>query len=194
VTARRRRSRGRTRSSGRQGLWVRHETFEPTDVVTGPKYTEDAVIFPDLWQREVQNLVNPKKGAGGALMMRAFGSVMWEIRQRDFVNTIQTPNYEVLIFAASTEEPAATQASDFLSNLESQRILFYEMTGGNYSQIVANNAGGATRWYGMLKFDIKVKARLSGQDIVLSTRCSETETVDVSIDVRAQFSAYLTTP
>lgn len=192
--ARRSRRSSRVRKAGRQGLWVRHETFTPSTVVTAPKYTEDAVIFPDLWEREIQDLTNPKRGAGGPLMKRAFGSVSWEIKQADDVSTINAPNFEVLIFGASTEEGPATAASQFVVNLENQRILHYKMVGPNTSLNVFNNPGGRTRWYGMLTFDIKVNARLAGQDIVFSTRCSESETADVAINVRAQFSAYLTTP
>ncbi len=192
--ARRSRRRGFARRQGRQGLWIRHETFTPSEVVTAPLYTEDAVVFPSLWERELQDLSNPKRGAGGALLKRAFGSVSWEIRQADTANTIAAPNFEILVFAASTEEPAAASAGEFTANLENQRVLHYKMMGPNTSIIVANATNSATRWYGTMDFDIKVAARLAGQDIVLTTRCSETETVDVGINVRAQFSAYLTTP
>ncbi len=192
--ARRRRKGGRTKGSGRQGLWVRHETFIPNNVVTAPLYTEDAVIFPQLWEREQLDLTNPKKGPGGPLLKRAFGSVMWEIRQADDVSTINAPFFEVLVFAASTEEPQATVAADFVANLERQRVLHYSATGIDSTLIVANDAAGATRWYGTIHFDIKVAARLSGQDIVISSRCSETETASVNISARVQFSAYLTTP
>ncbi len=191
---RRRRNRGRTAKSGRQGLWVRHESFVPNTIVTAPMYTEDAVIFPQLWEREQLDLTNPKKGPGGPLLKRCFGTVTWEIRQATDVNTILAPFFEVLVFAASTEEPPATAAADFVANLERQRVLHYSMAGPNVFGFVANDPAGGTRWYGSMPFDIKVAARLSGQDIVISTRCSESETVDVRIAPRVQFSAYLTTP
>ncbi len=190
----RRKSFRRSTRMGRQGLWVRHEAFTPSNVVTAPLYTEDAVIFPSLWERELQDLTNPKRGRGGALLKRAFGSVTWEIRQSDAANTIISPFFEVLVFAASTEEPAATAAADFAANLENQRVLHYSLQGIQASQRVTNAATQLTRWYGTIHFDIKVAARLAGQDIVLSTRCSETETVEVGIGARATFSAYLTTP
>lgn len=192
--ARRRRSRGFTKRQGRQGLWVRHETFTPTDVVTAPKYTEDAVVFPQIWEREQLDLTNPKKGAGGPLLKRAFGSVSWEIRQADTAATVNSPNFEILVFAASTEEPAASAAADFAANLERQRVLHYSMMGPVATILVANDTGDATRWYGNMAFDIKVAARLAGQDIVISTRCAESETANVTIGVRVQFSAYVTTP
>ncbi len=181
--------------AGRQGMWIRHETFEPSDVVTAPLYTEDAVVFPELWERDQDTaLTNPKRGPGGPLLKRAFGSATWSIRQADDVSQIFIPTFEVLIFAASTEEPAASDAADFAANLERQRVLHYSMSGPDTIIIVANVAGAATRWYATMNFDIKVAARLAGQDIVISTRCSETETVDVTISARIQFSAYITTP
>lgn len=192
--ARRRRSRAIMRKQGRQGLWVRHETFVPSDVVTAPKYTEDAVVFPQLWEREQLDLTNPKRGPGGPLMKRAFGAVVWEIRQSDTADTVLAPNFEILIFAASTEEPAAVNAADFTANLERQRVLHYSVAGPDTTIIVANSTGSRTRWYATMSFDIKVSARLANQDIVLSTRCAESETSDVSIPVRAQFTAYITTP
>ncbi len=194
--ARRRRTGRRVvaRGDGRQGLWVRHETFTPSDVVTAPKYTEDAVVFPLLWEREQSTLTQPKRGKGGALLKRCFGSVSWEIRQSDMGSTIISPNFEILIFAASTEEPAATGAGDFAANLAAQRILFYKMMGPTVTQRVTNTASSLTRWYATMDFDVKVAAKLPGQDIVLSTRCSETVTAEVAIGVRAQFTAYLTTP
>ncbi len=190
--ARRRRS-GFRRSMGRQGLWVRHETFTPSDVVTAPKYTEDAVVFPALWEREPQDITQPKRGKGSALLKRAFGAVMWEIIQTDAASTVFSPVFETLVFAASTEEPAATAAADFAANLERQRILHYSAVGPN---AVMDQASASTRsrWYAMMAFDIKVAAKLPAQDIVISTRCSETETAEVDIRVRAQFTAYLTTP
>ncbi len=192
----RRKSRARVSrmTNGRQGLWVRHETFTPSDVVTAPKYTEDAVIFPSLWEREVQDLTNPKRGRGGALMKRFMGSVNWEILQADDVSTVLTPVFEVLVFAASTEEPAASAAADFGANLESQRVLHYSMIGPDTFGVVANASATASRWWATLRYDIKVAAKLPGQDIVLSTRCSESETASVGIRVRAQVSSYLTTP
>jgi len=192
--ARRKQRRSRVRDSGRQGLWVRHSTFTPSNVVTAPLYTEDAVVFPQLWEREQSVLTQPKRGAGGALLKRCFGSVAWEIRQSDAGSTIVAPNFEVLIFAASTEEPAASAAGDFDANLESQRILHYKMMGPTTSIRVTNTATQLTRWYATMHFDVKVAAKLPGQDIVLTTRCSETETAEVGIGVRAQFTAYLTTP
>ncbi len=192
----RRRSRGRrsVRKSGRQGLWVRHVVFTPSDVVTAPKYTEDAVVFPSLWERELQDITNPKRGPGGPLMKRAFGTVQWEIRMDDSVNTIIQPNFEVLVFAASTEEPAATAAADFDANLERQRVLHYQLTAPIATLVNPDQTVGRYKWYGMVDFDIRVAARLAGQDIVISTRCSESETANVNIGVRATFSAYLTTP
>ncbi len=192
--ARRRRARRAFTAQGRQGLWVRHETFTPSQVVTAPFYTEDAVVFPSLWEREVQDLTNPKRGRGGALMKRCFGSVSWEIRQSDAANTVLTPNFEVLIFAASTEEPAATAAGDFAANLESQRILHYSMMGPDVVGQLPDNVTTRYRWWATKLFDVKVAAKLPGQDIVISTRCSETETAEVAIGARVQFTAYLTTP
>lgn len=194
MARRRRRSGGRTKTQGRQGLWVRHATFTPSTVTTAPLYTEDAVIFPDLWEREQSNITQPKRGTGGPLLKRAFGSVAWEIRQSDVGDTIKMPVFEILIFQASTTEPPATGANDFVTNLENQRVLHYSMAGSQHSIIVINDATDITRWYATMKFDIKVQCRLANQDIVMSTRCSETETAEVNINVRALFSAYITTP
>ncbi len=179
---------------GRQGLWIRYATFTPSDIVTAPKYTEDAVIFPSLWEREVQTVTQPKRGPGGPLLKRMFGSVMWAVRMDVTVNTINTPYFEVLVFAASTTEPAATAAADFNTNLENQRVLHYSMAGPDTTFHLPDNAGTGYRWYATMPFDIKVAARLAGEDIVISTRCSETETVDVAINPRIQVSAYITTP
>lgn len=192
--ARRRAGRRMVRRQGRQGLWVRYETFTPSEFVTAPAISEDALIFPELWEREENVLIQPKRGAGGAVLKRAFGSVMWEIREDETVNTVLVPNCEVLIFAAATTEPAATVAGDFAANLESQRVLHYSMHGFDNFANVVTQAGTRYRWSQTIEFDIKVGARLAGQDIVMMTRCSETETVDVDIGVRAQFSAYITTP
>jgi len=184
-----------SRRQGRQGLWIRYETFTPSGVVTAPKLTEDAVIFPELWQREQLDQVNPKKGPGGPLMKRMFGSVTWEIREDEAADTVQSPNFEVLVFAASTEEPAATAAADFGANLERQRVLHYSNKGVDDTMVVLQaDSTHPLRWYSTITFDIKVAARLSGQDIVIMTRCSETETVSVEIRPRLQVSAYLTTP
>ncbi len=192
----RRRSAGRrsVRRAGRQGLWVRHETFTPSQVVTSPYYTEDAVVFPELWEREMQDLTNPKRGPGGPLQKRCFGSVSWEVRMATTASTVITPFFEVLIFAASTEEPAASAAADFGANLENQRVLFYKMMGVDATANITQDDDRRYRWYATMDFDVKVSARLAGQDIVISTRASETETTDVTIGTRAQFSAYLTTP
>jgi len=183
-----------SRRSGRQGLWIRYETFTPTDVVTAPKVTEDALIFPDLWERELNDITQPKRGMGSALLKRAFGSVMVEIREDETANTVLIPNIEVLIFMAATTEPAATTAADFVDNLENQRVLHYSMHGLDNFHNVTTQAGSRFRWTQTINFDIKVAAKLPGQDLVLMCRCSETETVDVSIGFRAQFTAYITTP
>ncbi len=191
--ARRRTRSARSRQMGRQGLWIRYQAFSPSDVVTAPKLTEDALIYPDLWEREISDLTQPKRGKGGALLKRCFGTCRWEIRETTAVNTVIIPGYEVLIFAAATTEPAATASTDFEDALTTQRILHYSMTGPR----VAADFGGTEdrfRWWADLNFDVKVSAKLPGQDIVVMTRCSETETADVDIDVRLQFSAYITTP
>ncbi len=112
----------------------------------------------------------------------------------DQASSVISPNFEILIFAASTEEPPATAAATFGVNLENQRILHYKMMGPQVFATIANDPTRINRWYATMEFDIKVAARLAGQDIVLSTRCSESETADVQIGVRAQFSSYLTTP
>ncbi len=192
--ARRRRSSRRSMKQGRQGLWIRYETFTPSDVVTAPKLTEDALIFPELWEREENQITQPKRGAGGPIMKRCFGSVSWEIREDETANTVLIPNVEVLVFAAATTEPAATAAGDFGTALENQRILHYSMHGMDNFHNVTTQAANRFRWSQTVNFDVKVSARLAGQDIVLMTRNSETETVDVVIGVRAQFSAYMTTP
>lgn len=179
---------------GRQGLWIRYETFTPSDVVTAPKLTEDALIFPDLWEREINDITQPKRGRGSALLKRAFGSVMCEIREDETANTVLIPNLEVLIFMASTTEPPATAAADFAKNLETQRVLHYSMHGFDNFANVTTQAGSRFRWMQTIPFDIKVSAKLPGQDLVLMARCSETETVDVTVGLRAQFSAYITTP
>lgn len=192
--ARRRRAFRGSRKMGRQGLWVRHETFTPSNVVTAPLYTEDAVIFPELWEREFQDITTPKSGRGGALMKRMMGSVTWEIRMSDAASSVVMPTFEVLVFAAATTEPAATVAGDFTINLEQQRILQYSMVGTQATYDVINSPNSRNRWYATIPIDIRVAARLTQQDIVLTTRCSETETSEVAIGVRALVSAYVTTP
>lgn len=191
--ARRRRVRGFTRRQGRQGLWARYTSFTPSNVVTAPLYTEDALIFPALWERELQDVTQPKRGMGGALMKRAFGQVVWEITQDDQASTVVVPTFEILVFAASTQEPAATAAADFNTNAENQRVLHYSMKGPD-TCLTSTVAAVQTRWYCTMSFDIKVSAKLPGQDIVLSTRCSETDTASVDTRPRANFTAYLTTP
>ncbi len=191
--ARRRRSFRGNKRMGRQGLWIRHETFNPSTVVTAPLLTEDAVVFPSLWEREFQDITTPKSGAGGAIMKRMFGSATWEVRENATGDTVITPTFETLVFVASTNEPAATAAGDFTINLEQHRVLHYSMFG---PQAFADVAHGAerNRWYATQQFDIKVAARLTQNDIVIMLRCSETETVNVTIGVRLVVSAYVTTP
>ncbi len=190
--ARRRASRSRRFKMGRQGLWIRHEVFIPSNVVTAPLLTEDAVVFPDQWERVSEDTSQPKYGAGGPVLQRVFGSCIWEIDEADSANTILAPNFEVLVFIASTQEPAATAAGDFAANLENQRVLHYSTMGPQvYARVPTATS---LRWNATLRFDSKAKARLAGNDVVVMTRCSESETASVTIRARLQVSAYLTTP
>ncbi len=180
------------RDAGRQGLWARFETFTPTDIVTAPKFTENAVIFPSLWEREFQDPTQPKRGRGGALLKRLFGSVAWEIRVANVGTTVNIPVFEVLVFSASDTEPASTAAADFNTSLETKRVLHYSMQGvGNVTHLGPRAIDVYSAW---IPFDVKVAARLPGQEIIVSTRCSESENVDTSISVRVQASGYITTP
>lgn len=193
--ARRRISRGRSvRKVGRQGLWVRYATFTPSNIVTAPLLTENSMVPPLIWERNVSDTTNPKRGPGGPLLKRAFGSAMWEIRETSGVNTVRMPFFEVLIFAASETDPVASDAADFEFAMERQRVLHYSAKSVDVVQLLTGPSAVQQTFWCTLPFDIKVSARLSSQDIVMMTRCSETVTVDVAIDVRAQFSAYITTP
>ncbi len=190
--ARRRRVTSR-RKTGRQGLWIRQQIFQPQGFGNG-LYTA-LIATPADWEREAAQTSNPKRGAGGTVLQRIIGSFQLSLNTTEGFSDANTFIEVMLWVQDAAFASLVSDSASFDTTFEGQRLLHYDIMTLDYQSYVSDITD-ELRMGGRIKWDLKSKARLADQAIGIALRLNYDPT---QIAVNDQIlgitsSVYVTTP